>query len=122
MSFQYTLTNLLAANADALAALFLDETGEAVEVAVADFTPYQMKVVGAYVGIYLRQLSNVLQHAGLGEADYLHIEKSDLNLYAASLPDGYYLVMVQRHPALTAQARRSLARARREIAAEIFER
>jgi hypothetical protein len=122
MSFQYTLANLLAADEDNLAVLFLDETGEAVEAAVAEFTSYQMKVVGAYVGIYIRQLSSVLQHAGLGEAEYLHILKHDLNLYATSLPDGYYLVMVQRHPAPTARARRALEQARGEITAEIFGR
>jgi len=120
MTFQYTLANLLAKNEGALAVLFLDETGEAVDVAVSEFTPYQMKIVGAYVGIYIRQLSSVFENAGLGDTQFLHIEKDDLNLYATSLPDGYYLVLVQRRPALTATARRSLAEARDEIARSIF--
>lgn len=120
MTFQFTLANLLAKNEGALAVLFLDETGEAVDVAVSEFTPYQMKIVGAYVGIYIRQLSSVFETAGLGDTQFLHIEKDDLNLYATSLPDGYYLVLVQRRPALVATARKTLAEARDEITRSIF--
>lgn len=120
MPFQYTLANLLARNEDALAVLFLDETGEAVDVACADFTPYQMKIVGAYVGIYLRQMAGVFTREGFGTPQFMHIEKDGLHLYASSLPDGYYLVLVQRRPAMVARARTTLESARDEIAREIF--
>ena len=120
MPFQYTLANLLAANRGALAVLFLDETGETVDLACADFTPYEMKIVGAYFGIYMRQISEVLSDADFGDTDVLHIERDDLHFFAAALPDGYYLVLVQQRPALVAQARRSLAIACQEITREIF--
>ncbi|RMH15296.1 MAG: hypothetical protein D6696_21130 [Acidobacteria bacterium] len=120
MPFQYTLANLLAANEGALAVLFLDDSGEVVDLACTEHEPFQMKIVGAYVGIYLRQLSAVFEQAQLGTPKVLHIEKDDVHFYATALPDGYYLVLVQHRPALVARARETLERARREIAREIF--
>ncbi|MEM8961773.1 MAG: hypothetical protein AAGD38_09855 [Acidobacteriota bacterium] len=121
MSFQYTLANLLADARDAIAVLFLDDSGEVVDLACSQYTPYEMKVVGAYVGIYLRQLHGVLERSDLGEPEALHIEKENIHFFATPLPDGYYLVLVQACPGLVAQARYSLERARREIAREIFD-
>jgi hypothetical protein len=121
MPFQYTLANLLARNDRAIAVLFLDETGETVDFACSEQTPFQMKLAGAYVGIYLRQLIEVFGQGDFGRAELLHIEKDDIQLHAAPLPDGYYLVLVQKQPALVARARQSLLDARDEIAREIFE-
>ena len=120
MPFQYTLANLLADNDDAIAVLFLDETGETVDLACAEIQPFQMKIAGAYVGIYLRQLATLFSGADLGVTEILHIEKHDIHLYATPLPEGYYLVLIQRRPALVARARQTLLRARDEITREIF--
>lgn len=118
--FQYTLANLLAHNEGAVAVLFLDETGETVDLTFTDVKPFQMKIAGAYVGIYLRQLAVMLSRADLGATEMLHIEKDDIHMYATPLPEGYYLVLVQRRPALVARARETLLKAREEIAQEIF--
>ena len=121
MPFQYTLASLLAKNDGAMAVLFLDETGETVDFTCAERQPFQMKIAGAYVGIYLRQLAGLLSAADLGSTEILHIEKDDTHLYATPLPEGYYLVLIQRRPALVARARESLLRARDEIARDIFD-
>ncbi len=121
MPFQYTLANLLAANEGAIAVLFLDDSGEVVDLACAAYTPYEMKVVGAYVGIYLRQLAEVTEAAGLGPPRGLHIEQAGAHFHATSLPDGYYLVLVQRNPGLVAKARTTLEEARLELTREIFD-
>ncbi len=120
MPFHYTLVNLLAANERAIAALFLDGTGETVDLAVADHTPFDMKVTGAYLGIYLRQLDLIESETTLGVTEFLHIEKDDLHLYAIPLPDGYYLALVQRSPCLVGKARVTLKQARDEIKREVF--
>lgn len=120
MPFQYTLANLLAHNDGAVAVIFLDETGECVDLACAEHAPYQMKITGAYLGIYLRQMENLLDATDLGRPEILHIEKDDLHLYATPLPDGYYLVLVQRNPGLVGRARSTLLDARDEITREIF--
>jgi hypothetical protein len=121
MVFQYVLANLLANNDHAMGALFLDGSGETVDLACGTgFTPYEMRVVGAYLGIYLRQLERVLTNNDLGEARMIHIEKKSLHIYVVPLPDGYHLAMVQRHPALVARARESLNEAVEQLKQELF--
>ena len=120
MPHQYILANLLSRNEGAVGALFLDDSGETVDFACSEFSPYQMRVVGAYLGIYLRQVERFLAAQGLGRPEWLHIEKDNLNLYAMPLPDGYYMVLVQRHPAVVALAHRQLAEACRDLSRELF--
>jgi predicted regulator of Ras-like GTPase activity (Roadblock/LC7/MglB family) len=118
--FQYVLANLLANNDQALGALFLDDNGETVDLACAGYTPYQMRVVGAYLGIYLRQLERVLTSSEAGQPRLIHIEKKVIHIYAMPLPDGYYLVLVQRHPAMVAWARKTMAQAAEQLTRELF--
>lgn len=121
MVFQYVLANLLANNDQALGAIFLDGSGETVDLACGTgFTPYEMRVIGAYLGIYLRQLERVLANNDLGEARMIHIEKKSLHIYVVPLPDGYHLALVQRHPALVARARESLNEAVEQLKRELF--
>ena len=119
--FQYVLANLLANNDHALGALFLDGSGETVDLACGDgFSPYEMRVIGAYLGIYLRQLEKVLANNDLGEARMIHIEKKAVHIYVVPLPDGYHLALVQRHPALVARARETLNQAVDQLKRELF--
>ena len=118
--FQYVLANLLANNKDALGAIFLDGTGETVDLACADFSPHEMKVVGAYLGIYIRHFERLLTSNALGELKVLHIEKHGIHIYVVPLPDGYSLALVQKHPALVAQARASLTEAVAQLTHELF--
>lgn len=120
MPFQYTLANLLVANPGTVAVLFLDETGETVDMACSEFTPYQMKIVGAYLGIYWRQIVTLMETLPLGAPAMLHIEKDGIHLFVAPLRDGYYLALAQRRPAVVALTRRSLLYACDEIIREIF--
>jgi hypothetical protein len=118
--FQYVLANLLANNEHCLGVLFLDGTGETVEMACAGLSPYEMRVAGAYLGIYLRQLRKTLDGNQLGRPLLVHIEKSGTHVYAVPLPDGYYLAMVQRQPALVARSRATLEEAVRQLEREVF--
>jgi hypothetical protein len=118
--FQYILANLLAENADAVGVLFLDGSGETVDLACSEFTPYQMRVLGAYLGIYLRRLEKILSGNNLGEPRLIHIEKRAVHIYAMPLAEGYYLALVQRHPALVARTRRSMEQAVEDLTRELF--
>ncbi|HEV7505432.1 MAG TPA: hypothetical protein VGS07_11010 [Thermoanaerobaculia bacterium] len=121
MVFQYVLANLLAHNDHALGALFLDGTGETVDLACGtDFSPYEMKVIGAYLGIYLRQLDRLLASNDLGEARMIHIEKKALHIYVVPLPEGYHLALVQGHPAMVAHAKETMALAVEQLRQELF--
>jgi hypothetical protein len=120
MPFEYVLANLIANNQRAVGALFLDGSGETVELACAEFTPYQMRIIGAYLGIHLRQLGKVLADGALGTPRFVHVEKDELHLHALPLPDGYYLVLVQRRPSLVARARATLFDAGEQLRREVF--
>ncbi|MCM2268650.1 MAG: roadblock/LC7 domain-containing protein [Thermoanaerobaculia bacterium] len=120
MPYQYILANLLARNEGAVGVLFVDDSGETVDLACADFSPFQMRIVAAYVGIYLRQVQEFFGEMENGAPNWLHIEKDSLHIYVAPLPDGYFLVLVQRAPALAAQARASLADACEQLTRELF--
>ena len=121
MVYQYVLANLLANNDHALGAMFLDGSGEAVDLACgAGFSPYEMRVIGAYLGIYLRQLEKVLAGNDLGEPRMIHIEKTALHIYVVPLLDGYHLALVQHHPAMVARARETLNDAVDQLRRELF--
>ena len=120
MPYEYILANLLAEVDAAVGVLFLDDSGETVDLACSEYTPYQMQVLGAYLGIYMRQLGRILEDVEVGRPELIHIEKESLHVYAWALPDGYYLVLVQRQPALTAPAERALERAARELEENLF--
>ncbi|HXU44685.1 MAG TPA: hypothetical protein VN783_04110 [Thermoanaerobaculia bacterium] len=121
MAFQYVLANLLADNDDAIGALFLDPTGETVDLACSDFGPYELRVVGAYLGIYLRHLDKVMKLNHLGTSRLIHIEKRQVHIHALTLPEGYCLALVQRHPGQVARARASLVAAGEQLKSELFE-
>lgn len=120
MPFQYILGNLLANNDGAVGAIFLDPTGETIDLACADFTPYQMRVLGAYLGIQLRQAERVMTSNWLGEPELLHLEMSNLHVHAVPLPDGYYVALVQRPPVKVAFSRRELLAAAEQLRQELF--
>jgi predicted regulator of Ras-like GTPase activity (Roadblock/LC7/MglB family) len=121
MVYQYILANLLAKNDGAVGVLFVDDSGETIDVACSDFSPYQMRVVGAYIGIYLRQAQQFLEEIGQGGPSLLHVEKEALHLYARPLPEGYFVLLVQRSPGLTGCARRTLDAACEQLTKELFE-
>ena len=119
MAFEYILANLLA-ETHAAGVLFLDGTGETVDVVCSDFTPYEMRVLGAYLGIYLKQMSNAVGEWRMGQPRLVHVEKDRLHIYALPLPEGYYLVLVQKRPALVGKARIELDRAGQQLIQTLF--
>lgn len=120
MPFQYVLANLLADEPDAVGVLFLDDAGETVDFACADESPYEMQLLGAYLGIYLRQVGKIVSATNLGSLRWFHIERRHRHLHVTVLPDGYYLVLVQKQPARIATARESLRRAAVQLTREVF--
>ncbi len=121
MPVQYILANLLANTEDALGAILLDDTGETVDLAGAEVAPLDLRIVGAYLGIYLRQMSAILADSSLGRPRLVHIEREAMHVHLTTLPDGYYLALLQRSPSLVGSARAGLARAAAELRREIFE-
>lgn len=115
MPYDFILARLLAQTDGAAGVLFLDDSGETVDLAVSDFTPFQMKVLGAYLGIHLRQLRRVLESLGAGEPREVHIERDRAHVYAVPMNDGYAVALVQHRPGLSAVAQQNLHAAAREL-------
>lgn len=120
MAFQYILANLLADTDGAVGVLFFDDTGETIELVSSELAPHDLRVLGAYLGIALRQLRRALDDTGAGDPQLLHVERSGLHVHAVTLPDGYTLAVVQRPPALTARLRMRLAAAAEELERQVF--
>lgn len=121
MPFQYVLANLMAEDPDTIGVLFLDDSGETIDLVCAELSPFEMKIAGAYLGIYLRQIGEILASSSLGSTRELHIERDRLHFHVTALPDGYFLALVQRSPAVVARARERLQRAASELTRVVFE-
>ena len=120
MPFQYILANLLAESPEGVGAIFLDDTGETVDLATSEYAPYDMQVLGAQLGIHLRHVSELLSEIELGSTEVIHIERAGLHLHVASLSDGYSLVLLQRRPGLAGAARENLKKAAGLLEQELF--
>ena len=121
MPFQYVLANLLAQDPDTIGVLFLDDSGETIDLVCAEYSPFEMRVAGAYLGIYLRRMGEILASSQLGSPREFHIERERLHFHVTALPDGYFLALVQRSPAVVARARERLQHAAAELKRVVFE-
>ena len=120
MPFDYILANLLAENESSAGVLFLDDSGEPVDLACVELDPSELRLLGAYVGIYLRRLQTFLEPAAFGEVKSFCIEKRGLHVFARALPEGYCLVLAQRGSCLTGRVAGSLERAAEQLSRELF--
>lgn len=94
MPFHYLLTNLLVDVPGAQGAAFLDAEGEVVDFVTRGATPYELKLEGAYHGIFLRRARHMLSLAEAGDLERLLISGRQMRVVSRSLRDEYYLVLV----------------------------
>ena len=94
MPFQYLLTNLLVDVPGAQGAVFLDSEGETVELVTRQATPYELKLEGAYHGIFLRRAARLAVLSQSGELERVSIVGSKMQVMSRALKGGYYLVLV----------------------------
>ncbi len=118
MPFNYLLTNLLVDVPEAVGAIFLDDEGETVDYVTRHGEPFDLKVEGAYQGIFIRRLKSALAAVDSARLELFVVEGQELATLTHLLPDGYYVVLVARLPVAQARARHHLRRAARLIARE----
>jgi len=92
--FQYLLTNLLVDVPGAQGAIFLDPEGESVEFVTRQATPYELKLEGAYHGIFLRKAAQLTRLLDGGDLERLSISGRHMSVMSRTLKAGYYLVLV----------------------------
>jgi hypothetical protein len=119
MPFNYLLTNLLVDVPEALGAIFLDDEGETVDFVTRHGEPFDLKVEGAYQGIFTRQLGSTISTSGVGHLEYFVVESTELATLTHLLPDGYYVVLVARRPMARARAQFHLRQTARMLAREL---
>ena len=96
MPYQKLLDTLVRDTHGAVAAILVDYEGEAVVVAGNALPHYDLKVIGAYGGIYFDQLNRVTDELDLGIPEAFGLEVSGKRLLSRLLKDGYYLVVIVR--------------------------
>jgi len=95
--FREILADALQAVGGAIGAIFLDSEGESVEVVSArpfDTDDHELRVIGAYAGIFLSQLRRITDATSGGAASRYKIEFAKSRIFCCDLRDGYYLVLV----------------------------
>lgn len=97
MGFREILADVLQSASGAIGAIFLDSEGESVEVVSArpfDTDDHELRVIGAYAGIFLSQLRRVAEATDLGATRRYKIDFAASKIFCCDLRDGYYLVLV----------------------------
>jgi len=93
--FRSILDQLLATTAGAVAVIFLDFQGETVElVCDRDLSDHDLRIVGAYQGIFMDRLRSLCSRAHLGSPHRFKIEFAANMILSCDLKDGYYLVLL----------------------------
>lgn len=108
MDFEYVLAELLSRVEGALGVLFLDWEGEAVDVLGSTGSIHDIKVLGAYQGIFLAQLRGHCDALGLGSCRELGLRIGSETFLTRPLPEGYYLTLILGEDALVGRARREM--------------
>ena len=120
MAFRRILDDLLTSTHGALAALFLDYEGETVELLSArDLDTHDLKIIGAYQGIFLTRLRDLCARLSAGVPQRFKVEFEKTTILSCDLKDGYYVVLLVDRTANEGVAWRQLDACRDKMVAEI---
>ncbi len=120
--FQPILHELVVSTPGAIGALFLDHEGETVEVLhdrPFEAEEHDIKVMGAYQGIFLMQLRELCDRTGIGAPHRFKVEFAGAKVLSCDLKDGYYLVFLVDGTANEGVAWQHLSRCRDKLIAEM---
>lgn len=94
MTFATPLRDLVLRTDGAIAAILLDREGETVQVIGEDFLRDELKVIGAYHGIFVSEVEKISASQNLGKVERIKIDWAGSTMLNKLLEDGYYLVLV----------------------------
>ena len=118
--FRLILHELIATTTGALAALFLDYEGETVElVCEHDLNDHELRILGAYQGIFLMRLRTLCQEIEAGEPKRFKVEFAESAVLSYDVRDGYYVVLFVDHTFNEGYAWRRLETCRQKLLAEM---
>lgn len=118
--FRLILDELLVTTHGAMAALFLDFEGETVElVCDRDLSDHNLRILGAYQGIFLMQLRTLCANADAGEPRRFKIQFAEMAVLSYDVKDGYYVVLLVDSSFNEGMAWRRLERCRERLLREM---
>lgn len=118
--FRLILDELLVKTHGALAALFLDFEGETVElVCDRDLSDHELRILGAYQGIFLTRLRSMCAEVGAGEPQRFKLEFDEVAVLSYDVKDGYYIVLLVDGTFIEGTAWRRLEHCRDRLLAEM---
>jgi len=95
LPFRLILEELLSTTHGAVAAMFLDYEGETVQlVCDRDLSDHDLRIVGAYQGIFLEQLRKMCNELDAGQPQRFTLEFEKTKVLSLDLKDGYYVVLL----------------------------
>jgi predicted regulator of Ras-like GTPase activity (Roadblock/LC7/MglB family) len=118
LPLQMEMDALVADVNGAVGAIIVDYDGETVVASSNDFDTYDLQVVGAYGGIFLDHLRRITREHGFGAPASFVISGRQARLLHHVLRNGYFIVVILRHDACLATARRRLELAHQRIVEE----
>ena len=120
MVFRAILHELLETTEGAIGAMFLDYEGESVELLTHhDLELDDLKIIGAYQGIFLTQLRNLCSEMAVGEPQRFKLEFALTTVLSCDIKDGYYLVLLIAGSTSEGMAWHRLTHCREKLLAEM---
>jgi hypothetical protein len=118
--FHLILNEMLATTRGSLAAIFLDWEGETVElVCDRDLNDHDLRILGAYQGIFLDKLRTLCSNVDAGPPQRFKIEFPETCVMSCDVKDGYYIVLLVDSSANEGMAWRKLEKCRERLLAEM---
>jgi len=107
-SFTPILNHTLEQTPGALAAIFADADGEAVDSVSTRLKPDDLLVLGAHYGVLLSMMRSGLTRFALGRPEEILIHHSRTDVLIREVGDGYYVVLALDAGSHLATAQRRL--------------
>lgn len=120
--FQKILHELVRSTDGAIGAIFLDWEGETVDLISErpfDADDHDLKVIGAYQGIFMTRLRELCTKLAIGAPQRFKVEFAQTRTLSCDLKDGYYLVLITDTHANEAVAWRHLLLCREKLLVEV---
>jgi hypothetical protein len=121
--FRDILQDVLHATHGAIGATFLDSEGETVEVVTVrpfDIGDHDMRVIGAYAGIFFSQLRRIAEAIDGGAVRQFKFDFAASTIFCCDLNGDYYLVLVVDADTVEGTAWQALEQCRTALRGEIL--
>ncbi|HVT43290.1 MAG TPA: hypothetical protein VMT00_02765 [Thermoanaerobaculia bacterium] len=94
MPFRRILEEMVRGVEGSIAALFLDYEGEAIEIVCSGGVSEEIRIVGAYQGIFLEHLRRISRSFSWGQPERFKIDLTASRIFSSVVNEDYYVVLI----------------------------